>query len=126
MATDRIVSTLLTAHLGDADDWRGREAKHDVSPKAQHLRLRGGLGDVEMRDEEFRVGGLKHDDLHGRVRLEFIDHSPQLDDRRRDEHVDRRVAECDRPSAGVRFDDGELGEFGHGTFSSDRKGWNSV
>src|SRR4029077_10158660 len=40
------------ANLGDAHDWRGREAQHKVAPKAQHLWSFSCLGYVEMCDEK--------------------------------------------------------------------------
>jgi hypothetical protein len=58
------------ANLGDAHDWRGREAQHKVAPKAQRLWPFNRLGYVEMGDEKIGIRRLEHYDLHGRVRLE--------------------------------------------------------
>jgi hypothetical protein len=58
------------ANLGDAHDWRGREAQHKVAPKTQHLWPFSCLAYVEMGDEKIGIRRLKHNDLHGRVRLE--------------------------------------------------------
>jgi hypothetical protein len=58
------------ANLGDAHDWRAREAHHKVAPKAQHTWPFSRLRYVEMGDEKIRIRRLEHYDLHGRVRLE--------------------------------------------------------
>src|SRR4249920_3368025 len=44
-------NTNSTANLSDAHDWRGREAQHEVAPKAQRLWPFSCLGYVEMGDE---------------------------------------------------------------------------
>src|SRR6202045_3994362 len=59
------------ANLGDAHDWRGREAQHKFAPKAQRLWPFSGLGYVEMGDEKIGIRRLKHYDLQGRVRLDI-------------------------------------------------------
>src|SRR5208282_952117 len=90
-------SARATANLGDAYDWRGREAQHEVAPKAQHPWLFSCLGYVEMGDEKIGIRRLKHYDLHGRVRLEVGHQRSQFNDRCGNKHVDRRVAEGDCP-----------------------------
>src|SRR5579863_7952803 len=57
------------ANLGDAHDWRRREAKHKVAPKAQHLWPFSCLGYVEMGHEKIGIRRLEHYHLHRRVRL---------------------------------------------------------
>src|SRR5277367_3369702 len=52
-----------------------------------------------MSDEKIRIRRLEHYDLHGRVRLEVGHYRSQFDDRCGKKHVDRRVAEGDRPPA---------------------------
>src|SRR5579872_3332241 len=69
------------ANLGDAHHWRGREAQHRFAPKAQHLRTFSCFGYVEMGDEKIGIRRLKHNDLHGRVRLEVGHQRFQFDDR---------------------------------------------
>src|SRR5207344_3097781 len=59
------------ANLGDAHDWRRREAQHKVAPEGQHLWPFSCLGYVEMGDEKIGIRRLEHYDLHGWVRLEF-------------------------------------------------------
>jgi hypothetical protein len=59
------------ANLGDAYDWRGREAQHKIAPKAERLRPFGCLGHVEMGNEKIGIRRLEHNDLHGRVRFEL-------------------------------------------------------
>src|ERR1700731_2080851 len=58
------------ANLGDAHDWRGREAQHKVAPKAQHLWPFSCLGYVEMGDEKIGIRRLERYGLHGWVSLE--------------------------------------------------------
>src|SRR6202522_3258368 len=43
------------ANLGDAHDWRGREAQHKIAPKAQRLCPFSCLGYVEMGDEKIGI-----------------------------------------------------------------------
>jgi hypothetical protein len=83
------------ANLGDPHDWRGREAKHKVAPKAQHLLPFSCLGYVEMDDKKIGIRRLEHYDLRRRARLKLGHQRPQFDDRWGNKHVDRRVAEAE-------------------------------
>src|SRR5580704_2417305 len=85
------------ANLGDAHDWCGRQAQNKVAPKAQHFWPFNCLAYVEMGDEKIGICRLEHYDLHGRVGLDVGHQRSQFHDRCGNKHVDRRVAEGDRP-----------------------------
>src|SRR5277367_4831295 len=61
-----------------------------------------------MSDEKIGIRRLEHYHLHGRVRLEVGHQRSQFDDRCGKKHVDRRVAEGDRPPAGMGTVYGEM------------------
>src|SRR5581483_662770 len=67
-----------------------------------------------MCDEEIGIRRLEHYDLHRWIRLELGHERSQFDDRCGDKHVDRRVAECDRPPARIASVDFELRRLIHG------------
>jgi hypothetical protein len=46
------------ANLGDAHDWRGREAQYKVAPKAQRVWPFSRLGYIEMGNEEIGIRRL--------------------------------------------------------------------
>jgi hypothetical protein len=102
------------ANPGDAHNRRGREAQHKVAPKTQHLRPFSCPGYVEMGDEEIGVRRLEHYNFHGRVRLEVGHQREQFEDGCRNKHVDRWVAEGDRPPARTGAVGVELQRVRHG------------
>src|SRR6185312_2316025 len=66
-----------------------------------------------MGDEKLGIVRLEHDDLHRGVRFDISHECCQLNDRCGHKHVDRWVAEGDRPLAWPGTIDFELRKVGH-------------
>src|SRR6267378_2064224 len=69
----------------------------------------GGAGNIEVRDEEIRIGAIEHYHLQVRVLFELANESLQLQHGFRAEHVDRRVIESRAPVGRVDLGQFELG-----------------